>query len=321
MGENNTFTNSSLAATNKAGNKLDAKYVGPLVGAIGVILLIIGVVIVQAIRGFRSKRRKVYNVTDKVLKKGIIGKKQAIESETAIQNDFAEDELVQALNYEHSAENLFSEDEGDPTTFTSQPSITHNAVNELPGASKPLAAIGEVTSQCKEASEDEMIAKKDISEEHFIPRANPLLRHFKKSNKIASLAENSSLMSSITSGSTTEITDEELILIGTAIKSCPHFGRESSDYSTEFDRDEPSETVSYPALTQSDETTKAKTSSSFQLQEVSSASEISSAADNFYQFSAENMDDIPCTEAVAVNRKDLWVLEDVVSEDVIIIDN
>ena len=318
MSENNTFTNSSLSATNKAGNKLDAKYVGPLVGAVGVILLIIGIVIVQAIRGFRNKRRKVYNVTDNVLKKGIIGKKQVIESEfeTAIQNDFAEDELVQASHYEHSSENLLTEDEGDYATFTSRPSITQDAVNELPGASKPLAAIGEATSYCKEASEDEMVAKKDISEEHFIPRANPLLRHFKKSNKIASLVENSSLTSSLTSGSTTEITDEELILIGTAIKSCPHFGRESSDYSTDLDRDEPSETVSYPALTQS-----AKTSSSFQLQEVSSASEISSAADNFYQFSAENMDDVPCTEAAAVNRKDLWVLEDVVSADVIIIDN
>ena len=322
MGDTDNFTNASLSVSNKTGNKVDAKLVGPLVAAVGVVLIILGIVVVQAIRGFRNKRRKVYHVSDKVLKQGIIAKKQVIQSETAIQNDIAEDELVQGLHYEHSTENLITEDDVDYTTFTSQPTATQNdAVTELPGASKPTAASGEESSLCKEPLDDEMIAKQEMSEEHFIPRANPLLRHLKKSNKIASLVENSSLTSSITSGSTTEITDEELILIGTAIKSCPHFGRENPDCLTEHDQDEPCETVSYPALTQTDETTQAKTSTSFHLQEISSASEISSAADNFYQFSAENMEDIPCTEAIAVNRKDLWVLEDVVSEDVIIIDN
>ena len=323
MGETNNFTNASLSVSNKTGNKVDAKLVGPLVAAVGVVLIILGIVVVQAIRGFRNKRRKVYHVSDKVLKQGIIAKKQVIQSETAIQNDFAEDELVHGLHYQHSTENLISEDDVDYTTFTSQPTATQNdAGTELPGASKPTAASGEEESSlCKEPSDDEMIGKQEISEEHFIPRANPLLQHLKKSNKIASLMEDSGLTSSITSGSTTEITDEELILIGTAIKSCPHFGRESPDCSTEYDRDEPYETISYPALTQTDDTTQAKTSTSFHLQEISSASEMSSAADNFYQFSAENMEDIPCTEAIAVNRKDLWVLEDVVSEDVIIIDN
>ena len=321
MGETNNITNASLSVSNKTANKVDAKLVGPLVAAIGVVLIILGIVVVQAIRVFRNKRRKVYHISDKVLKQGIIAKKQVIETETAIQNDFAEDELVHGLHYEHSTENLISEDDVDHIMFTSQPSATQNdTATELPGASKPTTASGEEDSF--QYMEGHMITKHELSEEHFIPRANPLLRHLKKSNKIASLVENSSLTSSITSGSTTEITDEELILIGTAIKSCPHFGREAQDCSTEYDRDEPSETVSYPTLIQSDETTQAKTSTSFQLQEISSASEMSSAADNFYQFSAENMEDIiPSTEAIAVNRKDLWVLEDVVSEDVIIIDN
>lgn len=316
------FTNSSLSASYESERTVDAKVVGPLVAAIGLALIIVTIFTIQAVRGFRSRRRRVYHVSDKLLKKGIIGKKQVIESQTAIQNDFVEDEPVQTSHSEHSTEHLISVGEVHYTTFTSRPSISQNdGVPKLPGVIIPAAASGENESlQCRGSSDDQPVTRQDTSEEHFIRRANPLLLHLKKSNKIASLVEDTSMTSSITSGSTTEITDEELILIGTAIKSCPNFGRESPT-GYDCDQDEPCETLSYPALTQNDETTQAKKSTSFQLQEVSSASEISSAADNFYQFSAENMDDIPCTEAVAVNRKDLWVLQDVISDDVIIIDN
>ena len=322
MSANDTdeITNSTLFASSKNETKPDTKIVGLLVAVVGLALLIAGVVTVYFVRNFRSKRRRVYHVSDKALKKGIIAKKLTI-SHTAIQNDFAEDEPVQTLRYEQSTEHLISVNEVDYTTFTTRPSIIQSDdASELPGATQPMAASGEKeSSQCKASSTSQAVDKQETSEESFIPRANPLLLQLKKSNKIASLVENSSLTSSITSGSTNEITDEELILIGTAIKSCPNFGRESS---TEYDRDqdEPCETISYPALMQN-ETTQAKTSSSFQLQGVSSASEISSAADTFYQFSAENMEDISCTEAAAVNRKDLWALQDVVSDDVIVIDN
>lgn len=316
----NITSNATLSLSSKSESKVDARIVGPVVAAIGLVLILAAVITVQAVKAFRNRRR-IYHISDK--KKGIIAKQQVVQSETAIQNDFGEDEQVQILHYEHSTDHLISPDEIDYTTFTSRPSTTQNdTTTELPGASQPAVASGErESSQCNGAScDDQAITTQEISEEHFIPRANPLLMHFKKSNKIASL-EDSSLTSSITSGSTTEITDEELILIGTAIKSCPNFGRESPNYSPEYDRDEPCTTLSYPALIHNDETTQAKMSTSFQLQEVSPASEMSSAADNFYQLSAENLGDIPCTEAIAVNRKDLWVLQDVVSEDVIIVDN
>ena len=323
MGDTNNVTNSTLQASNKSANKVDGRLVGPLVAAIGLVLIIVAVVVVQAVRAFRSRRRKVYHVTDKVLKNGIVGKKHPIESDTAIENNITEDELVQTLHYEHSTEHLITS-EIDYTTFTSQPTNTENdIVTELPHASEPAAAPGDgETSQWREASHDQMAPEQQISEEHFIPRANPFVLQLKKQNKITPLVENTSQTSSITSGSTPEITDEELIIIGTAIKSCPNFGRENTDESIEHDRDEPSETISYPTLTQNnDDTTRAKTSISFQLQEISSASETSSAADNFYQLSADTLGDIPCTEAIAVNRKDLWSSQDVVSEDVIIINN
>lgn len=313
MSEANNVTNSTLTVSSKSGNKIDSKLLGPIIAAIGLALIIVAIVVVQAVRGFRNKRRRVYHVSDKVLKNGITRKDQVIETETAIQNDITEDEPVHMLHYEHSTEQLIT------TDHTTQPSTTHN--NITTEASKPVAVSGgEESSQWKELSCDKVVPK-EASEEHFIPRANPLLLHLKKKNKIAPLVEKTSLTSSITSGSTTEITDEELIIIGTAIKSCPHFGRESPDASTGYDQDEPCETLSYPALTQNDEMTKTKTSTSFQLQEISSASETSSADGNFYQFSADNMDNIPCTEAIAVSRKDLWLSQDVVSEDVIIIDN
>jgi len=320
MSEDNNVTNSTLTVTSKSGSKVDSKLLGPVIAAIGLALIIVTIVVVQAVRGFRNRRRRVYNVSDKVLKNGITGENQVIETETAIQNDINEDEPVHMLHYEHSTEQLITTDELDHTTLTSQPRNT--IVTELPDASEPLTVTGGgESSKWNGPLYDEVVSKREVSEEHFIPRANPLLLHLKKKNKIAPLAENTSLTSSITSGSTTEITDEELIIIGTAIKSCPHFGRESSDTSTRHDQDEPCETISYPILTQNDETTKAKTSASFQLQEISSASEISSAEGNFYQFSADNMDDMTCSEVIALNRKDLWSSQDVVSEDVIIIDN
>lgn len=310
-------TNSTLSSS-KNGSKADAKVVGLLVAVVGLVLILIaGIATIQYFRKFRSKRRKVYHVSDKVLKKGIIAKKLTM-SHTAIQNDFAEDEPVQALRYQQSTEHLIAVSEVDYTTFTTRPSITQNDdATELPTATQPTDE--KESSQCMASSNSQAVDKQETSEESFIPRANPLLLQLKKSNKIA---ENSSLTSSITSGSTNEITDEELILIGTAIKSCPNFGRESSiEYNG--DQDEPCETLSYPALMQNEttSTTQTKASSSFRLQEVSSASEISSAADTFYQFSAENMEDVPCTEADAVNRKDLWALQDIVSDDVIVIDN
>ena len=318
-----TATNSTIYASYKGESKVDAKFVAPLVAAVGLILIILGIITVQAVRGFRNKRRRVYHVSDKVLKKGIIAKKVMV-SQTTIQNDFAENEPVQTLRYQRSTEHLISDDI-DYTTFTTHPSIVqHDDASELPGATQPLDTTDERdSSQFRASANNQAVDNQETSEESFIPRANPLLLHLKKSNKMASLMENSSLTSSMTSGSTTEITDEELILIGTAIKSCPNFGRESS---TEYDRDqdEPCETLSYPALTQSTEITQAKTSSSFQLQAVSSASEISSAADNFYQFSAESMQDYPSNESAAVHRKDLWALQDrqdVISDDVIVIEN
>ena len=320
MGDTPNSTNATLSSSHKNASEASARVAGPLAAGIGLLLIISALLTILAVWGFRNRRKRVYHVSDKILKKGIAAKKQVTESQTAVQNDFAEDEPVQGLNYEQSTDHLVSTAEIDYTAFvSSRTSIPQTNTNELPGASKSVVSSKTEDSQYQGPSNNQAVNKQETSEEHFIPRANPLLLHLKKSNKIASLVEDSSVNSSITSGST-EITDEELILIGTAIKSCPNFGRESPT-GYEHDQDEPCETLSYPALTQTDETTQAKTSTSFQLQEVSSASEISLAADNFYQLSAENLDDIPCTEAVAVNHKDLWASQDVVSNDVIIIDN
>lgn len=317
MGEINNFTNSTLYVSNKSEEKVNARLVAPLIAAVGLVLIIVVIVAIQTVRRYRNRRR-IYHVSDKVLKKGVIAKKQVIESVTAIQNDITEDEQVQTLHYEYSTEHLIPEGE---VHYTSQPSINQNDA-VISSASEPtkVECCKKESAQCREASAEQTFPKHEVSEEHFIPRANPLFLHLKKSNKIAPMVEDNSLASSITSGNTTEITNEELILIGTAIKSCPNFGR-SPDCSIEYEQDEPCETLSYPALTQSKEMSYAKTSTSFQLQDISSASEISSAADNFYQLSADNLEDIPCTEAIAVSRKDLWLSQDVVSEDVIIIDN
>jgi len=287
-------TNSTISGATSGDNNVDVKIVAPLVAAVGLVLVLVGVIAVQVGRAYRNRRSKIYDVSSKANGR----KKTAQQRPISINTELSIEDMLagQPTNTSRSTEQLIQQDDNQCASFTTQGDITVAEVHatESPGSVSALSL-----QEWDEPNQSvEQLSSR--SEHHNIPRANPLRL---KRNKIFPMVEESSFASSIT--------DEELIIIGTAIKSCPNLGRESPVPPADFEQDEPCETISHPALLQTED--QPTISSSFQLYDASS----SSAVDNF--FSQSSGEDVPCSKVV--QRKDLWLQEDVISGDVIIIDN
>jgi len=289
-------TNSTISGGASGDNSVDAKIVAPLVAAVGLVLVLVGVIAVQVGRAYRNRRSKVYDVSSKANSRRKTKQQLPISINTELSiEDILEDDSGQPSNISQSTEQLIQQDDNRCASFTIQSDI---AVAEVHATESP-GGVSVLSLQEWDESHESVEQSSSRSERHNIPRANPL--RLKRKNKIFPMAEESSFASSIT--------DEELIIIGTAIKSCPNLGRESPVLPAE--QDEPCETVSYPTLLQTDE--QQIMSSSFQLFDASS----SSAVDNFC--SQSSGEDVPCSKVV--QRKDLWTQEDIVSGDVFVIDN
>ena len=292
----NNTTNSTISGGTSGDSSVDAKIVAPLVAAVGLVLVLVGVIAVQVGRAYRNRRSKVYDVSSKANGKRTATQQRPISINTELSiEDMLEDESGQPINTSQSTEQLIQPDNNRcASCIQGGVAVAEVHASESPGGISVLSL--------QEWDEpNDLVEQLSRSVHQNIPRANPL--RLKRKNKIFPMVEESSFASSIT--------DEELIIIGTAIKSCPNLGRESPVPPADYEQDEPCETVSHPALLQTDE--QPIMSSSFQLLDASS----SSAVDNFY--SQSSGEDVPCSKAV--QRKDLWSQEDIVSGDVIVIDN
>jgi len=292
--EHTNPTNSTLSGGTSGDSSVDAKVVAPLVAAVGLVLVLVGVIAVQVGRAYRNRRSKVYDVSSQPNNRRTTRKRPvSINTQLSIE-DILEDEPTPPLTAVRSTEQLIQPDN------TRCVSITPDDIAVAEVHATESSGVVSAFSLQELDGPDESVEQSNKSEHHKIPRAKPL--RVKKKNKVCPMVEESSFASSIT--------DEELIIIGTAIKSCPNFGRESPVSPAEYE-DEPCQTVSHPALIQTDE--QPMMSSSFQCLDASS----SSAVDNFY--SQSSGEDVPCSKVV--QRKDLWSQEDIISGDVIVIDN
>jgi len=295
MEQASNTTNSTISGATSGDNNVDPKIVAPLVAAVGLVLVLVGVIAVQVGRAYRNRRSKVYDVSSKANGR----KKTAQQRPISINTELSIEDMLagQPTNTSRSTEQLIQQDDNRCASFTTQGDV---AVAEVHATDSPGGVSALSLQEWVEPNES-LEQSSSRSEHHNIPRASPLRL---KRNKIFPMVEESSFASSIT--------DEELIIIGTAIKSCPNLGRESPVPPADFEQDEPCETISHPALLQTDDQ-PTMMSSSFQLYDASS----SSAVDNFC--SQSSGEDVPISKVVQC--KDLWSQEDVISGDVIIIDN